>query len=516
MIKFPLTLSGEKRMLTVETIKKIRIRYHVKKESIKQIARELNLSRNTVRKVIREEKTSNEYQRRNQPKPQLGDHEEQLSQWLKEDSKLAKSQRCSARRLYERLKEKGYTGAYDSVQRFVKEWKLESGKVPTAFIPLYYSPGEAYQFDWSEETVELGGIVQTVKVAQFRLCYSRLMFVVAYPRETQEMLFDAHAQAFDFFKGIPLRGIYDNMKTAVDTVFTGKERQFNQRFLQMMSHYLIELTACTPSAGWEKGQIENQVGNVREWFFVPRLKFADLSQLNAHLHQRCLEIGGARKHPHEKDKLIITMYEEEQGSLRPLIPSFDGYIQHCRKVSSTCLVNFDRNHYSVDCRYANQACFLRAYAKKIVITAKDTVIGEHERQFGRGKAVYDPWHYVPLLEKKPGALRNGAPFRDWEFPEGIQKIRELLMKQRGGDKGCVSILTAIRAHGLEAVNVACELALTDKVINADYILNLINRLRPTPRPAEIPMPDNLRLKHEPKADFRRYDALLQGVSHVLH
>jgi transposase len=254
----------------VETIAKIRIRFHVKKQKIKQIARELGLSRNTVRKALREDKTANEYVRSTQVAPKLDAYKEQLTIWLEDDNKLVKAQRCTARRLYERLQEKGYTGAYDSIQRFVKEWQLISGKVNTAFVPLYFSPGEAYQFDWSQETVELGGIIQSIKVAHFRLCYSRLSFVIAYPRETQEMLFDAHAEAFSFFGGIPLRGIYDNMKTAVDTVFTGKDRKFNQRFIQMLSHYLVEPTACTPSAGWEKGQVENQVGNIREWLFVPQ------------------------------------------------------------------------------------------------------------------------------------------------------------------------------------------------------------------------------------------------------
>lgn len=242
-------------MLIVETIAKIRLRYHVKKESIKHISRELCLSRNTVRKALREDKTDNSYERKNQVSPKLDDYKIQLTRWLEEDNKLPKAQRCSARRLNERLQKEGYTGAYDSVQRFVRIWKLSAGKVTNAFIPLKFAPGEAYQFDWSQEVVELAGTVQKVKVAHFRLCHSRLSFVVAYPRETQEMLFDAHAKAFAFFDGIPLRGIYDNMKTAVDNVFIGKDRVFNRRFIQMLSHYLVEPTACTPASGWEKGQV---------------------------------------------------------------------------------------------------------------------------------------------------------------------------------------------------------------------------------------------------------------------
>ena len=119
----------------------------------------------------------------------------------------------------------------------------------------------------------LNGVTTTVKVAHVRLCHSRMIFVRAYPRETQEMVFDAHDRAFAFFKGICARGIYDNMKTAVETVFVGKSRLFNRRFAQMCSHYLVEPVACTPASGWEKGQVENQVGLVRERFFTPRLRF---------------------------------------------------------------------------------------------------------------------------------------------------------------------------------------------------------------------------------------------------
>ena len=501
----------------METIAKIRIRFHIKGQSIKQITRELGLSRNTIRKALREDKTANEYERIIQVAPKLDEYKEQLTTWLEEDNKRVKNQRCSARRLYERLKEKGYTGAYDSIQRFVKQWQLMSGKVGTAFVPLFFSPGEAYQFDWSQETVDLGGIVQTIKVAHFRLCYSRLSFVIAYPRETQEMLFDAHAEAFLYFGGIPLRGIYDNMKTAVDTVFTGKDRQFNQRFIQMLSHYLVEPTACTPASGWEKGQIENQVGNIREWLFVPRLKFSDMEHLNAYLLTRCLEIANNRKHPEKKDNTIIQIFEKvERASLQPMVPLFDGYAQRCCKVSSTCLVTFDRNRYSVECCYAHHPVNLRAYARKVIITVKDKVIGEHARQFGRDKTMFSPWHYVPLLERKPGALRNGAPFYDWALPNGLQKIRDILMKQRGGDKQCVAILLAISRYDLETVNVACELALTDKVISADYILNVLGRLNPNPLTVMVATPDNLKLRQEPRSDCSRYDVLLRGVAHGIH
>src|SRR3981081_2419131 len=140
-----------------------------------------------------------------------------------------------------------------------RRWSKERGATTAAaYVPLTFAPGEAYQFDWSHEVVLINGTTVIVKVAHVRLCHSRMPFVRAYPRESQEMVFDAHDRAFAFFKGACSRGIYDNMKTAVEAIFVGKARLYNRRFLQMCSHYLVDPVACTPAAGWEKGQVENQ------------------------------------------------------------------------------------------------------------------------------------------------------------------------------------------------------------------------------------------------------------------
>jgi len=173
-----------------------------------------------------------------------------------------------------------------------------------AFVPLTFAPGEAYQFDWSYEIVVMDGVTTIVKVAHLRLCHSRMMFVRAYPRETQERVFDAHDRAFAFFKGACSRGVYDNMKTAVETIFVGKDRQYNRRFLQMCSHHLVEPVACPPASGWEKGQVENQVGLVRERFFTPRLRFKSYDEPNAWLMDKCIAWAKAHGHPERPDRTI--------------------------------------------------------------------------------------------------------------------------------------------------------------------------------------------------------------------
>jgi hypothetical protein len=378
--------------------------------------------------------------------------------------------------------------------------------VTQAFVPLAFAPGAQYQFDWSHEPVELGGVLQTVKVAHFRLCYSRRPFIVAYPRETQERVFDAHNRAFAAWGGVPLAGIYDNPKTLVDAILVGKERQFNRRFLALMNHYLIEPIACTPAAGWEKGQVENQVGTLREWLFTPRLQFAHVEELNAWLARRCQALE-QRPHPDQKDRTIGQLFAEERAYRRPFTAAFEGYVEHTLRVSSTGLVNDDRNRYSVPAAWAGKPVSLRAYAERIQIVADEQVLADPPRGFGRGQSIFNPWHYLPILERKPGALREGAPFQQWDLPGAIRRVQERLMQQPSGDKAFVELLLAGRQPGLEPLDVACALALKHGTVTAAGVLNHLHRLVSPSLPPPLPTPERLRLTLEPQADCARYDRL---------
>jgi hypothetical protein len=183
-----------------------------------------------------------------------------------------------------------------------------------------FTPGEAFQFDWSHEVVVMSGVTTTLKVAHVRLCHSRMMFVRAYPRETQEMVFDAHDRAFAFFKGACARGIYDNMKTAVETIFVGKDRQYNRRFLQMCSQHLVDPVACTPASGWEKGQVENQVGLVRERFFTPRLRFKTYDdKLPAILQQTGVKLRTFSVYLDEEDQTSLRVVEVPERPPRKIV-----------------------------------------------------------------------------------------------------------------------------------------------------------------------------------------------------
>lgn len=492
----------------METIGKIRRLHFVEGRGIKEIARELKLARNTVRRVLRVEEPASVYIRRNQPRPKLGRYLPLLEKLLEEDEARPAGERRCAQRLFEVLRLAGYAGANDSISRYVGEWRQARRSQPAdVFVPLYFGPGEAYQFDWSEERIELDGLPQVIKLAQFRLCHSRLAFAVAYPRETQEMIFDAHVRAFAYFGGVTKRGIYDNLKTAVDKILFGKDRKFNRRFAQLCSHYLIEPTACTPAAGWEKGRVERQVGDLRGVLFKPRPRAKSLKELNDWLASRCLELAQQRTHPEQTTRTVWEVYQDERRSLLPLPKPFDGYAEHELRVSSTSLIRFDRNRYSVACKAVGQIVSLRAYADRIRVLYQGELVAEHAREFGRDKTIFDPWHYVPALARKPGALRNGAPFQDWHLPPAITRIRGKLARQRDSDRQFVTILSAVLTDGLDAVEQACAVALGQGTVSADAVLNALLRAKDPPRLPPVTIPEALTLSVEPHADCARYDRL---------
>ena len=495
-------------MKGVDTIARIRREFFIRGRSIKDIVRDLHVSRNTVRKVIRSGATSFAYEREVQPLPKLGPWRDDLDRMLATNASRPPRERLTLIRVFEALRGLGYEGGYDAVRRYAKGWKRERTAITApAFVPLSFAPGEAYQFDWSHEIVLIGGVTTTVKVAHVRLCHSRMLYVRAYPRESQEMVFDAHDRAFAFFRGTCQRGIYDNMKTAVETIFVGRERAYNRRFLQMCSHYLVDPVACTPASGWEKGQVENQVGLVRERLFTPRIRVKSYDELNALLLDGVIAYAKAHPHPEERERSVWERFEAERAALVPYAGRFDGFHAVPAAVSSTCLVRFDNNKYSVAASAIGRPVEVRAYAERVEIRQDGRNVAEHARAFGRGQTVFDPWHYVPVLARKPGALRNGAPFKDWVLPAALDRIRRKLAGSADGDRQMVEILTAVLGDGLPAVEAACAEALREGLHSADVVLNILARQREPAAAVTLPTPEGLRLRHEPIADCARYDSL---------
>ena len=461
-------------MLVLETIAKIRRLYHADGLGFKTIARLLKISKNTVKRIIREDQVQPSTIRKTVSHRVLEPYVETLQARLKEDETASKKYRRSAKKLFLELQQEGYSGSYDTVHHFISALKKEKNRLLKAYVPLMFEPGEAFQFDWSQEEIILDGQQKTLKVAHIRLCYSRFFLVIAYPNEELSMVMDAHAKAFEFFGGQPRKGIYDNMKTVVKKILLGKDRLFNSRFLELCSYYCFEPVACTPAAGWEKGQVENQVNFARKNFFTPQLKAESLELLNDFLLQNCLALAKNTVHPEVKDQTVFKMYEAEKPLLTAYPGFFAAYQVYSSVVSPYCLVQHATNRYSVECSHVHQAVKLHVYANRIEVFDQDKKIAEHIRCFEKHQTRYNPWHYVPLLERKPGAFRNGAPFKILNFPPAIEKIKQRLSSYADYDKQWIKILLAISKHGLEVLALACQQALEEGISNPERIFYYLN------------------------------------------
>ena len=496
---------------------KIRRMYFREKLSISEIARKTSLSRNTVKKWLREPDGTEAKYRRSQSDTILKSFEPWLLQALKADSYRPKRDRRTALMLFGAIRTQGFTGSYSRVTRFVHQWRERGGAVSctSAFVPLKFKLGEAFQFDWSEESLVIGGILRKVTAAHTKLCSSRAFFISAYPGQSHEMLFDAHNRAFAALGGVAARGIYDNMKTAVDKISKGNGRIVNTRFYTMVAHYLFEADFCNAASGWEKGIVEKNVQDARRriWIDAKQQRFSSFEELNVWLTTRCRVLWTQLEHPDYAGITLADALEQEQPHLMAMPTPFDGYVETTGKVSSTCLVHVDKNRYSVPCHLANGKVSIHLYADRVAFYDDQGHQASYRREIGRDETRYQWLHYVPLIERKPGALRNGAPFED--MPAPLIKLQAALLR-RQRQEGCrvmAKVLAAVPAHGLDAVLVAVELVLESGLHSAEHVLNVLARLNQPALPAHVVT--SLKLNEEPLADTARYDALTQPeVSHV--
>jgi transposase len=483
---------------------------------IREISRRTGVSRNTIRKYLRSDAIEPKFQLPDRPS-KLDPYAEKLSSWLRREASRPRKQRRAVKQLYGDLVCLGYDGSYNRVAAFARAWEEECKRLQQTagrgtFVPLAFAPGEAFQFDWSEDFAVVRGVRVKLQAAHFKLCYSRAFIVRAYLLQTHEMLFDAHNHAFRILGGVPRRGIYDNMRTAVDKVGRGKERTVNARFLAMTSHYLFEAEFCNPASGWEKGQVEKNVQDARHRLWQAMPAFDSLDALNDWLEQRCRELWAQTPHGREPGT-IAEAWTCEAENLMPVGRPFDGFVDYTKRVSSTCLVHLDRNRYSVPASFANRPVSLRVYRDRLVVVAEGQVICEHQRIIDRthggpGRTVYDWRHYLAVVQRKPGALRNGAPFL--ELPDAFKQLQHHLLRHLGGDREMVEILALVLHHDEQAVLTAVELALQAGVPTKTHILNLLHRLLDDkPAAPVITAPQGLTLANEPRADVERYDALRQ-------
>ena len=505
----------------LNVIRKLRLR---EKLPIREIARRTGLSRNTIKKYLNSGTIEPSFATPDRPS-KLDPFAEKLAGWLKTEAGKSRKQRRTLKQMHADLVKLGFTGSYGRVAAFARDWRTDRQREQQTtgrgtFVPLSFRPGEAFQFDWSEDYGHLTDERTKLQMAHIKLSHSRAFLLRAYPLQTHEMLFDAHWHAFRVFGGVPERGIYDNMKTAVDRVGRGKERQVNLRFLAMANHYVFEPEFCNPAAGWEKGQVEKNVQDSRHQVLQGMPGFPDLATMNTWLEQRCLEVW--QETPHGTlPGTIADVWAEERAALMPLPPAFDGFIELSKRVSPTCLISFERNRYSVPASFANRPVSLRIYPDRLVVAAEGNILCEHCRIIQRShklppRTIYDWRHYLAVLQRKPGALRNGAPFA--ELPPAFRQLQEQMLRKPGGDREMVDILALVLQHDEQAVLTAVELALAEGVATKTHVLNLLHRLVDGKVIGGPPLdtPQALALRREPKANVERYDGLRTSVAGGRH
>ena len=493
-------------MGTLSKLRRLVLRDNV---SVRQAAKRLNISCNTARRYLAQPEMAEPRYAKRQIAPGLLDpYKEQLTQWLKADAHRSKRERRTIDAHFQAIRAMGYSGGKTQVYTFCRQYKQEQSQAPigVGFVPLHFELGEAFQFDWSTEYLAIGGLRRRLEVAHVKLAASRAYVLLAYYAQAHEMLFDAHARAFAAFGGVPRRGIYDNMKTAVDKVGKGKARSVNARFEAMTGHYLFEADFCNVASGWEKGQVEKNVQDRRRhiWREASEMRWHSLAELNAWLLKACVESWQELPHPEWATLTVADVWQDERTRLMALPQPFDGYVEQPTRVTSTALIHFQRNRYSVPCEWVNAVVSLRAYADTLRLVGPQGEVVDLPRSFERDQTFYDWQHYIGLVQRKPGALRNGAPFKT--MPAPLQELQRQLLKNPGGDRVMAQVLSAVPLHGVEAVLVAVELALQAGRVSGEHVLNTLSRLKePCTMVAAVQTP--LTLQVPPQANTSRYDGL---------
>src|SRR6266480_7018290 len=409
-------------MITLEQYDQIRRMYHLEEKSGRQIARELGCSRQTVSRALSLEQPPAYTMSKPRLAPVLGPYQDRLEELLAENQRMPKKQRYTAHKLFQLIQAEGYAGSEAGVQMYAVRWR-KVHKRPATFLPLAFEPGQDAQVDWGEAQVILKGERATVQVFVMHLSYSRRTFVMTFPAQKQEAFFYGHVRAFEFFGGVPHRLSYDNLGAAVKPLMQGRIREEQRAFIALRSHYLFDSHFCTPAQGHEKGGVEGSVGFSRRNYLVPMPRVASFEELNRHLLAAC-QRDDVRV-VHRQSVSIGQAWQQEQPYYRPL-PSrpFECCVTRHVHLNGYSQVTYETNRYSVPTQHARQQLTLKAYPFEVQILFEGTLLARHERCYGREQDVFDPLHYLWLLEQRPGALEYARPLRQWrsDWPESYHRL----------------------------------------------------------------------------------------------
>ena len=450
-----------------------RVRHSVLIEGISQreAARIFGIDPRTVAKMLAFSVPPGYRRRQRVCRPKLDAFTGIIDQILEADKLVPKKQRHTSKRVFERLRDDhNFIGGITIVKDYIFTAKQRQQEM---FIPLTHPPGHA-QADFGEALAVIGGVEQKIRFLVMDLPHSDACFLKAYPAETTEAFCDAHVAAFAFFGGVPVSILYDNTRIAVARILGDGTRKRTRVFSELVSHYLFEDRFGRPGKGNDKGKVEGMVGYTRRNFMVPKPRFASFDDLNAHLAGRCCKRMDDKLRGHKGT--IGERFEADAERLQPLpaVP-YDACDKQSVRVSSLSLVRYRSNDYSVPTAYGHQEVLVRGYVHEVVIACGAEVIARHARSWEKEDYIYDPLHYLALIEQKTNALDQAAPLAGWELPEVFLILRRL-MEARMGKKGkreFVQVLRLLETFRIVDVEAGIQSALERGTIGFDAVKHLV-------------------------------------------
>ncbi|MFC1499366.1 IS21 family transposase [Verrucomicrobiota bacterium] len=448
------------------------IRRQVKVEGIpkRQVLRERGIHWKTLEKILNNSIPPGYQLSKERSKPKIGPFKDRIAHILETDESTHKKQRHTAKRIFDRLRKEGYTGGYTQIKEAVRAIKQKKREV---FMPLIHLQGEA-QVDFGHALVCENGHLRKIIFFVMSLPYSDAVYVQAFERICIEVVWEAHARAFAFFGGVPWRISYDNERVIVGGIITPRERKLTQGFLQLQSHYLFEHHFCRVRRPNEKGVVESMVRYTRSNYMVPVPRIRNLADLNKQLTLRCQEELSRRVRGKKASK--AELLKEEKATFLELP---DHPFEACRKVSTTSsslsLVRFDCNDYSVPVRCASSPVVVKGYTDRIDISYLTEQIASHPRLWGKEDVHFNPIHYLPLLERKPGSLDYARPLQGWDLPECFKVLRDRLETEDDGEgtREYIRVLRLLEKHSVSAVGKAVEKGLRINALTRDAIAQFL-------------------------------------------
>ena len=458
-------------MYQVEIYGRIRRAVLVEGRSQRSVARDFGLARVTVRKMLGYSIPPG-YRRKEPPKrPKLGPWVGVIDTILEEDQSKPAKQRHTAQRIFDRLRaEHGFTGGYTIVKDYVRAATLRHREM---FIPLAHAAGTA-QADFGEALVIIGGEERKAHYLAIDLPHSDDCFVMAFPAETTVAFLEGHVQAFAYFGGVPTSILYDNTKLAVSRILGDGTRQKTRAFSELQSHYLFAEKFGRPAKGNDKGKVEGLVGYARRNFLVPIPRVASWEELNQRLLEACRERRARKLRSHQET--IGERFERDRAAFLPLPNGeYEACERQVARVSSMSLVRYRTNDYSVPTEYGHRDVLVKGYVHEVVIVCGSQVIARHRRSYQREDMVFDPLHYLALLEQKARALDQAAPLVGWELPECFAHLRRLLEARlnKGGKREYVQVLRLLETFSLPEVERSILNALHLGTISFDAVKHLL-------------------------------------------